>query len=442
MVGIEPSRAHSRGRTASVFWRVVALLFASTLFAAACASDDDDVASDETTTTEATDDTETDDTVTDDDPLGPEDPASGEPVKVGLISPGSTASLDNEIEIDVAEAAVEWINTHRAGIGGRPIELVVCVDEGDPAKAEQCADEMAQEGVVAVLTGSHPQLDTVYARLDAGGVPLLAYGGSGAAAKDEDSAFVLGSSDFSTIELAVGTAEDAGADKVVGVIIDVPAALDGYENGNLERVLEGTGVKFDVVPVPIGTADMTLVLQPVVGDDVGVVHVLGNDTFCISAFNALEALGYEGEITANSQCISDATIEQVSGDTLEGIRVAAIAPIGEDNESTRLYEAVIEAFATADVDVSRTTGYSMFATVSAFDVATEGIEGDVTQESVVEAISTMEASELPSAGGLEFRCGADLNPANPAICMRGGLVTVLGADGQPSSYEVVGNDVG
>ncbi len=318
----------------------------------------------------------------------------------------------------------------------------MCVDEGDPAKAEQCADEMAQEGVVAVLTGSHPQLDTVWARLDANDVPLMAYGGSGSASADEEGTFVLGSADFSTIELALGTAQDVGSEKILGVIIDVPAALDSYQGGNLERVTEGSCVEFEVVPVPLGTADMTAILQPQIGDDVGVVHVLGNDAFCIAAYNALEELGYEGAITSNSQCISDATIEQVSGETLEGIRVGAVAPVGQDNESTRLYEAVIEEFAEADIDVSRTTGYSMFATVAAFDVATEGLEGEVTQESVVEAISTMEASELPSAGGLEFKCGADLNPGKPAICMRGGLLTVLDAEGQPSAYEVVGNDLG
>ena len=64
--------------------------------------------------------------------LGPEAPASGEPVKVGLISDGSSAVTDNGIVVDVGEATAQWLKEHRSGIGGRPIELVTCVAETDP----------------------------------------------------------------------------------------------------------------------------------------------------------------------------------------------------------------------------------------------------------------------------------------------------------------------
>ena len=54
-------------------------------------------------------------------------PASGEPVPVGMISTGKTDAIDNQIEIDVAQATVKWWNERKGGIGGRPIELVTCV---------------------------------------------------------------------------------------------------------------------------------------------------------------------------------------------------------------------------------------------------------------------------------------------------------------------------
>ena len=52
---------------------------------------------------------------------------------------------------------------------------------------------------------------------------------------------------------------------------------------------------------------MTSQMQQVVDSGAGVVHVIGNDAFCISAFNGLQAVGYDGEITTISQCITDTT---------------------------------------------------------------------------------------------------------------------------------------
>ena len=58
--------------------------------------------------------------------LGPENPAAGEPVKVGYFNDGTTAAVDHGDDTIVAEALVEYWNEYRGGIGGRPIELVYC----------------------------------------------------------------------------------------------------------------------------------------------------------------------------------------------------------------------------------------------------------------------------------------------------------------------------
>ena len=49
-------------------------------------------------------------------------------------------------------------------------------------------------------------------------------------------------------------------------------------------------------------------MQKVVTDNPkGVVHVVGNDSFCIAAFNGLRTAGFEGQVVAIPQCFSDAT---------------------------------------------------------------------------------------------------------------------------------------
>ncbi|HKY13694.1 MAG TPA: ABC transporter substrate-binding protein [Microthrixaceae bacterium] len=413
------------------------ILFSLSLLAAACGDDDDEA----TTTTEAE---ASEGTSSTDDVLGPENKATGEPVKIGLISHGATEALDNDIELVVAEATVEWLNNHHGGMGGRPFELVTCVDGNDPAKAADCANRMIEEEVAGVVLGSHSQPESVYIPLDEAGVPVMFYAtGVAKILDDSDNAFVLADAN-STINLPLEVAKEADASKVGAVVIDVPAALQGWQGDNATAppLFEAEDIELDVVPVPLGTADMTPQMQTVASGDPGVVHVLGNDSFCIAAFNGLEAVAYEGQITAISQCMSDATRTAVSGEVLDGIKVTASAPIGTENPSTELYEAVMATYADSEVDTTRTTGYSAFTTVAGFGMAVKDIDGEPTHENVIATIEGMELMDLPGAGGLQYRCDRTAVDGDPAVCVAGSLVTTLDDKGQPSEYQVVGNDMG
>ena len=137
------ARPARRARTAL---RLAGILFSLSLLAAACGDDGDEA----TTTTDADGGTESTAASTND-VLGAENKATGDPVKLGFISHGATESLDNQIELDVAEATVEWLNTNHGGMGGRPFELVTCIDGNDPAKAADCANQMIEEDVAGVV---------------------------------------------------------------------------------------------------------------------------------------------------------------------------------------------------------------------------------------------------------------------------------------------------
>src|SRR5688500_6808156 len=78
--------------------------------------------------------------------LGTKDVAKGTPVKIGVISNGKTPTVDNSQETPVAEATAQWINQYMGGIGGRPIQLVICNDGNEPGKAVDCANQILREG--------------------------------------------------------------------------------------------------------------------------------------------------------------------------------------------------------------------------------------------------------------------------------------------------------
>src|SRR5262249_51266355 len=84
-------------------------------------------------------------------PLGTKDPAKGTPITIGVISNGKTPTVDQSIETPVAEATAKWINDYKGGLGGHPINVTICNDTGEAGKAGDCANQMIQQKVAAVV---------------------------------------------------------------------------------------------------------------------------------------------------------------------------------------------------------------------------------------------------------------------------------------------------
>ena len=226
---------------------------------------------------------------------GRRSPAKGTPVKIGLITDGKTAGTDNSIETPVAEAAVKWINQYRNGVGGHPIELDICVTDGEPAKTRrlrQPDDPGRRRGRDLRLEPVPGVVDTVARSRDPG---LHRSRPATPASRRPASTFVFGPGSAALENLIIGAAKaKPKAKKVTVVVIDVPAATRLLQDE--ARAVQKAGLDVELVPVRAGTADMTPQMQKVVSDNPkGVVFVLGNDSFCIAAFNGLRTAGLRGQ---------------------------------------------------------------------------------------------------------------------------------------------------
>ncbi|WP_248815848.1 ABC transporter substrate-binding protein [Frankia sp. AgPm24] len=369
--------------------------------------------------------------------LGPVAKASGAPVKIGVISDGKGAASDTSVELRVASASVRYFNAHKSGIGGRPIQLWTCVTANEASKGTDCANQAIEQKVVAVLVGASSVSNAVWASLHAAKIPVLYFSTTDTEQlKDSQSTFSLGDPVGFISSGILPLAQKAGTRTLTGIIIDVPPALTSFQ-GESAEVLRKAGMTLKLIPIPLGTADMTPQLQGLSGSAPGVVEVVGNDAFCISAFNALRTAGFTGPIFAVSQCISDATRKAVPADVLRRVTVVAVSPVNNDNPSTRLYEAVVDAYGS-DIKTDDSSGLNMFAQFSAFQTALADIRGDITPATVTAAFKSMPEKEIPGAGGLRFRCNGKAYPATPAVCVRGGLTAQLDGKGNPASYQVVG----
>ena len=404
-------------------------------WAAACGDDDSDTGSEDADAPAGVSS----------DMLGEPNPASGTPVKVGMITDGgdcAECSATAGDEQPATEATVEWVNEYLHGLGGHPIDLAVCVDDLDPAKASDCANQMIADDVVAVVIGSSGVIESSWGVLHDAGVPVVNFSATQPALLEDDaSTFILQDPDAITVNFPLEVAQDTGAEVVSIVVVDLPIATDAYGD-DTENLYEEAGVELDVVPVPLGVPDMTPQMQEVVSNNPdGLVMIVGHDQFCIPAINGLTSVGFSGTIATISNCVTDAMRDAIPGDVLDGMVLAAPVPIGDDEDATmQQYHAVLDEYGASDVDRTGATPVQMFASFAALGLGTQALEGDVTPESLIAALRAMPSEVLPAGGGRHFRCDGTAAPHGPAICTSSLLSATLDADGTPSSYEVL-NDV-
>ena len=409
----------------------LALLSALLLGVAACGGDDDDAAA--SNDDEATSGSEAEGL------LGPEDAASGEPVRIGMVSDGATQAFDNTDELRAAEATAEYWNTHRGGIAGRPIEVVTCETGADPATAADCANQMVEAEVVAVALSQSAVADSLWEPLHAAGIPtMFLQTSSEGLLADTETSFTMLNPLATLFGVPVATAESEGTDRIAFVNIDVPQANASFDSGAAGALLENAGLTYDLIKIPPGTADMTSQMQEVASSDAGVVYIVGNDAFCIAALQGLNAVGYDGAITAVSQCITDATREAVPGDQLEGIGITATTALGDTEDAAyQLYQAVMGTYGQDVEDVDNFLGMGAYTAMASLATAMQGISGDITPAAVAEAIKSMDEADYPGADGVTFQCGGTAFPAQPAVCTNQSLRASLDAEGNPASYEAI-----
>jgi branched-chain amino acid transport system substrate-binding protein len=370
--------------------------------------------------------------------LGPEDLASGEPVRIGLASDGQTVAFDASSEITAAQATVDYWNERRGGIGGRPIELVVCETGADPAGGTDCGNQMVEAGLVAVAVGQSTVAESIWEPVRQAGIPTMFLQTNGEAIlADAESSFIISNPLTTAFGLPISVAEDRGADKVAFVVIDVPVALSLFESVG-PQVLDNAGLDYELVKVPLGTADMTSQMREVVDSEAGVVQVVGYDAFCIAAFQGLSAFGYDGAVTAVSQCITDATRQAIPGDQLQGMYVTSAIALGATDDPTyQQYQAVMDAYGQDVGDVDNNVPMSGYTVIAALATALGRLSGDITPQSVTEAIKAMPDEPLPGGGGVTFRCGGSAMATMPSVCSNQWLRASLDASGQPAGYEAV-----
>jgi branched-chain amino acid transport system substrate-binding protein len=400
------------------------------LFTTACSSDDDDAGTGGKVENENTRDNAT--------VLGTKKAAAGEPVKLGFLSDGRGPAIDNTFQGVAADGIVQYINDYLGGIAGRPIELEKCDTEFDPGKATECGEEFVEKGVVGVLMPETSAALPVFEVMKANKIPLFSYGvGDSALLLDNEVMFSLVDPIGGLADGPISIAEDNDLDKVTVVVVDVPAATTFY-NTIAPAMFEEAGIELDVVAIPPDQADMTPQMTEIANGDPTSVHIVGHDAFCIASINGLFAGGFDGPISMLSGSCGNDVVRTALKDKLEGVYVSSATATGDiEDPGIELWNAIVDEY---DVDVEPDKGMNTFITVLAFARALEDLTGDVTPETILTTLRSMEPIPLPGGGGMDFRCSGKARELLPAVCANGNLRAQLDDKGEITlPWTLVGN---
>lgn len=401
---------------------VLSLVVAVSLLAAACGgSGDDDSAGDDGPDVDPAE------------VLGPEEPASGEPLQIGYVYDGVTDVIDDSAELDAAEATVEYVNTHLGGIAGRPVELDVCSTDQTPSGAADCVTQMVSDGVPVVLNGVTGQSASLFPPLAEAGIAVFTPGTG-----DQDSLFTPGIYIMANgiVALLAGPAKlaaDAGVEKAAVVVIDVPAASGVIEQA-APMFYENLGVEVEVVTIPPDTPDFTPELAAAMADGVEQFSLVGDSAFCAKSLTGLANAGYTGRTAIISQCYDDALVEQAP--SLEGVTLTTFATTDPDSEEYQLYDAVMETFGGEDIERGGVAP-SGYQAVLGFARAMEGVTGEITTDTIKAQLAAMSETPMPLADGINYKCDGTAVEIAPNICSLDVLWTELDADGNPGEYEIL-----
>ncbi len=403
-------------------WRLLAAFIALSLIAAlaACSSDDDadgDGGSDTTVDAAAV--------------FGDPNEATGEPVKVGIITEGGSEAIGSQSALTEtgAEIAADYANEYLGGIAGRPIELVFCGNQATPAGAQECGNQMVEEGVVALTIPFTGYGEDTAPVLTEAGISYVTLSGNSAAELTAPGAFALTGGYPGTLGAFAQHASDEGFKKFAMIVIDVPSATQAAEQlGSL--VFGNAGVEFEVITAAPGTPDIAPQLQSAVDGGADAIGVTGDVTFCTSFLKAYRDAGLDIPKYVILPCV-DPTVIESFGDVLEGSFLATTG--SDEGEDIDLYSAMVETYGEDDIDGDPTVSAGVAAGTSAvmnFVRAMDGLSGDITKESVMAQMKAAKDVPLWLAEGQTFTCDGTAVPIMPNVCSAGFFIGTLTAEGQ------------
>ena len=369
----------SSGKKMTAWRRGVALVAAFGFVVTACGGGDD--AADEPAAEEAT-------TTVAEEPAA--EAPSGDPIKVMTVTTLNANGPTYENIAITAEIAAGYINDN-GGINGRPVEVIVCDEQFDPAIAATCARDAVSEGVVSVVGSFTYFAESI--------VPVIAesditwFGACCPISPSEltsPHSFNIGNQPMYAVGEVKKAVED-GCEAINAVIVE---GADAIFRPPMENAMAAYGREFgDVIITPTIAQDYSAEVARATTDADCMVVVMSETPFLTwntalqQSGSDIKQYGNQGNLNA----ISAKGAEEVTdGNVISGMYPDIASEPWDE------YRATLEANNVDQVanDFNSLGGMGTWAAFMGFAQIASGIEGEVTASSFFEAASNTTALDL------------------------------------------------
>lgn len=307
----------------------------------------------------------------------------GPPIKTLTITSIEAQDVPTFPNIEItANAFEEWINS-KGGIAGRPLEVTVCDDRGDPAQAGSCARQAVQDGAVAAV-GS-------FTFFGDNAVPVLAKSDvawfgvccpQSASEFTSENSFPFGSPLYSAG--AVGRAVEDGCTNMNAVIVQ---GAEAVFQPFIENAAKAYGTKVNkFISLPTKAEDYSPQVAEATGDDADCVITIFGETLFKAWMPAWQQSGTEARMYGPQGNLNEVAIqgfEQVA----EGSIVAGVYPDLSADPWTDYRDALEQAGAPDEEDYNSLGGLGTWAAYNGFAKVVEGMKGEIDNETFLDAAS-------------------------------------------------------
>ncbi|EME22072.1 ABC transporter substrate-binding protein [Rhodococcus triatomae] len=355
----------------------------------------------------------------------PSNPATGDPVKIGFITPeGGAVSLPMVRE--GGEAAVEYLNNNGGGIGGHKVDLIVCTQQEEPASATNCANQMVEQGVSAVVSPLGAQGAVMLPIVTGAGIPFIAQAPVSQVEMMSPNSYMLSGGIVSILGGQAATAAKDGVKKValfVGDSGDAASSLGMVGN----PIFQQAGVELEIVTIPNAVADPTPQITAGLASNPDAVSIVGDTRLCTSAIKALQSVAPDVQKYLIASCLDAAVVDSTGVDAIAGAKAFTTVVLDSDEPTVELYKSVMAEYAP-DTDL-KGLGYLGYQVMMSLGEVGKSLTGPVTPESFKTALSTAKDVPMPAAPGLTFTCDGTAVPVLTALCSKSILVSTVESDG-------------
>jgi len=348
--------------------------------------------------------------------LGTPHGAKGAAVNVGIITDGGTGAIGTAPLVEQgAKMGVAYANAYKAGLGGHPVNLIICENQETPAGGQACANQMVQDKVVAVVLPFTGQGATEVPTITKAGIPYITLSGASNQELMTPGAYDLTGGYPATLGAYALSAKAHGYRKFAMLVSNVPSAIQGAEQlGGL--VFKNAGVGYKVIPVNPGTADVTPQLEAAVSWGAKAIGLTGDVTLCSSFLKGYQTLSLTEPKYVISTCL-DPSIFSTLGTELGGSYIATTSNATSTDDA--LYAAITKKFAPSvspNPNASAGQASGLIPVLALLNIM-QGYKGAAVTAAAIKAqLKLPTPYTIPLSGGITFTCNGTAIPLLPSVC--------------------------